>query len=206
MLQVTFAEVARALHDLGSSAPAAEGHGCLCGALCIDARYTFERWRDELFGSAEAQAEEAPQQADAELQQPDEVQRQTDQEPLRLLFSGTAVALDEATEEFALLLPDDDVALEQRTSALAQWTSGFLYGFGTALPHSAATLPPSVDEVLSDFARLAAATVDSDSEPEEQEQAYAELVEYVRAGVWLVYAELTSLRSGDPAAAPAGLH
>jgi uncharacterized protein YgfB (UPF0149 family) len=193
MLQVTFAEVAHSLHDLGSEAPAAEGHGCLCGALCINAGYTFERWREELLGSA------TPPQADPAAQQVDE-------EPLRLLFNSTAVALGEATEEFALLLPEDDVALEQRTAALAQWTSGFLYGFGTALPRSAATLPPNVDEVLSDFGRMAAATVDPDSDTEEQEQAYAELVEYVRAGVWLLYAELTALRAGGPDGAPAALH
>jgi uncharacterized protein YgfB (UPF0149 family) len=186
MLQVTFAEVSRLLHSLGSEAPAAEGHGCLCGALCIDAGYTFERWRKELIGTAE--------------------QSEADEEALRLLFSGTAVALGEATEEFAPLLPDDDVALEQRTIALAQWASGFLYGFGTALPRKAPQLSANVDEILSDFARVAAASVDADSDTEEQEHAYAELVEFVRAGVWLLYAELIPLRAGDQDAAPAALN
>jgi uncharacterized protein len=183
MLQVTFAEVSQVLRSLGSGAPAAEGHGCLCGALCINAGYTFASWRKELLGAVE----------------PSEV----DEVPLRLLFSGTAAALGEVTEEFTPLLPDDDVALEQRTSALAQWTSGFLYGFGTALPRGDVELPANVDEVLNDFARVAAATVDVDSDAEEQEHAYAELVEYVRAGVWLLYAELTPLRAVDQDAAPA---
>jgi hypothetical protein len=186
MLQVTFAEISRLLHSLGSEAPAAEGHGCLCGALCINAGYTFKRWCEELLGAVE-------------LSEVDEV-------PLRLLFSGTAAALGETTEEFTPLLPDDDVALEQRTSALAQWASGFLYGFGTALTRGDVELPANVDEVLSDFARMAAATLDADSDAEEQEHAYTELVEYVRAGVWLLYAELTPLRAGDQDAAPASGH
>jgi uncharacterized protein len=182
MLQVTFAEVSRLLHGFDSEAPAAEGHGRLCGALCVNAAHTFERWREELLGMDE--------------------QSDMDEMPLHLLFSGTAAALSEATEEFAPLLPDDDVALEQRTHALAQWASGFLYGFGTALPRSEVRLPANVDEILSDFGRIAAATVDADSDTEEQEQAYAELVEYVRAGVWLLYGELTPLRAAVQDAVP----
>lgn len=197
MLQVTFAEVSRVLHSLGSQAPAAEGHGCLCGALCTDAAYTFERWREELLVAGEA-----PEDAEAESPQA-QTPTTADEQALRLLFSTTAAALTESTEDFEPLLPDDDVALEQRTAALAQWTSGFLYGFGTSLPRGALQMPAAVDEVLGDFARLAAATVDADSDTEEQEHAYAELVEYVRAGVWLVYAELTTVRTSDADAPPA---
>jgi uncharacterized protein len=190
MLQVTFAEVSQVLHSLGSQAPAAEGHGCLCGALCTDAAYTFERWHEELLG-----ASKAPE--DAEAVPEEQTSAAADEQALRLLFTSTAAALTETSEDFELLLPDDDVALEQRTAALAQWTSGFLYGFGTSLPRAALQMPAAVDEVLGDFARLAAATVDVDSDTEEQEHAYAELVEYVRAGVWLLYAELTAVRARD---------
>jgi uncharacterized protein YgfB (UPF0149 family) len=187
MLQVTFAEVSGLLQSLGCEVPVAECHGCLCGALCVNGRYTFERWREELLTDADADADEetASSPLDAEL--------------LRMLFSKTALALDENNEDFTPLLPDDDVALEQRTSALSQWSAGFLYGFGSAAPGFTAPLPPAVDEVLRDFAGIAAATVDVDSDAEEQERAYAELVEYLRAGVWIVYAELTAVRASPPA-------
>jgi uncharacterized protein YgfB (UPF0149 family) len=62
-------------------------------------------------------------------------------------------------------------------------------------------LPPAVEEVLRDFARIAAADVDVDCDLEEQEQAYAELLEYLRAGVWVVHAELAALRGGAADAA-----
>jgi uncharacterized protein len=108
-------------------------------------------------------------------------------------------ALGEHTEQFEPLLPDDDVALEQRTHALAQWTSGFLYGFGTAQRPQRGPLPANVEEILRDFARIGAAgtEADTDTDSEEQEHAYAELVEYLRVGVWLVYAELTAVRAAN---------
>lgn len=174
MLQVTFAEAARLLVNLGSPVPPAEGHGCLCGALCVSADYSFERWCEEL-----TEEELAPE----------------DEQALRLLFSDTRAALDDDDSDFEPMLPDDDVALEQRTGALAQWAAGFLYGFGTAQPpRPAAPANATVDEVLADFARISAAGLAEDADPEEQEQAYAELVEYVRAGVWLLYAELARAR------------
>jgi uncharacterized protein YgfB (UPF0149 family) len=169
MLQVTFAEIARVLLSLGSVVPAAEAHGCLCGALCIDDEYTFERWRDELLAADQLPAE--------------------DEEPLRLLFSDTVAALGDQAADFEPLLPEDDVALEQRTSALAQWTSGFLYGFGTARPLHAAQPSPTVEEILGDFARMGVAAVEAGTDEEEQERAYAELLEYLRVGVWLAHAE-----------------
>jgi uncharacterized protein len=178
MLQVTFAEIARVLLSLGSVVPAAEAHGCLCGALCSDDRYTFERWRDELITADQLPAADA--------------------EPLRLLFSDTVAALRDPASDFEPLLPDDDVALEQRAGALAQWASGFLYGFGTARSQVAAPLSPAVEEILSDFARLGVATVETGTDDEEQEHAYAELMEYLRVGVWLVYAELTTARAAQP--------
>jgi uncharacterized protein YgfB (UPF0149 family) len=189
MLQVTFAEVSGLLESLGCEVPAAEAHGCLCGALCINERYSFEHWREELLADADADAD-----ADEET-----ARAPADEQLLHSLFSKTALALNENTEDFTPLLPDDDVALEQRTSALAQWSAGFLYGLGSAAPRFSAPLPAAVDEILRDFARIATASTDTDSDPEEQEHAYAELIEYLRAGVWLIYAELTAVRANPPA-------
>lgn len=201
MLQVTFAEVSLLLQSLGCEVPVAESHGCLCGALCTNERYTFEHWREELLADAGTQSDEAAGDDAHEDPAEETSNASLDEELLRALFSKTVQALDENIEDFTPLLPDDDVALEQRTSALAQWSAGFLYGFGSAAPRFTAPLPPAVDEVLRDFARIAAASVDIDSDAEEQEHAYAELVEYLRGGVWLVYAELTAVRANHPASA-----
>lgn len=193
MLQVTFAEVARLLMSLGSMVPAAEGHGYLCGALCTNDHYTFERWREELIPDESGVADELGELEDSATARVSAA----DEQALQLLFGDTVAALSDQNSDFEPLLPDDDVALEQRASALSQWASGFLYGFGTARAAANSQISPAVAEILQDFARLGAAAAETDIDGEEQEHAYAELVEYLRVGVWLVHAELAAARDGD---------
>jgi len=177
MFQVTFPEVARVLQSLRSSVAAAESHGCLCGALCTMQQYPVESWLDELVPDAD----EDP--AD-------------DRAPLRLLFADTVRALRGGEMEFQLLLPDDDAPLVERAMALSQWCQGFLYGFGTAGAIPREQLSGEVEEVLRDLTHISQASVETGAEAEEEEQAYAEIVEYVRAGVQLIHDELIELRAG----------
>jgi uncharacterized protein len=177
MFQVTFPEVARVLQTLHSSVAAAESHGCLCGALCTTQQYPIESWFEELVPEPEVDA-------------PD------DRAPLRLLFADTVRALRGDEMEFQLLLPDDDDPLVERASALSQWCQGFLYGFATGRPVPREELAGDVAEVLRDLTHISQASVETGADAEEEEQAYAEIVEYVRAGVQLVHDELLEVRAG----------
>jgi uncharacterized protein len=177
MLQVTFAEIVRILEGLQSAIPAAESHGCLCGALCTSAHYPIERWLAEIIPEEEGVDEQS-------------------QQTLRLLFADTLEALRGDEMDFELLLPDDDVALELRATALSQWCQGFLYGFGTGKPVQLEQLQGSVDEVLRDLTHIGRATVEL-GEDEDEEAAYAEVLEYVRVGVQLVHDELIDIREAD---------
>lgn len=176
MLQVTFAEVVRVLEGLGSSVPAAEAHGCLVGALCTTPHYPMERWLEEII--------------------PDEGRRNDDdsQQALRLLYADTLNALRGDEMDFEVLLPDDDISLETRAGGLSQWCQGFLYGFGTGQPAKQDELPANVHEILSDLTHIGRASVDldggSEDSSETEEEAYAEVVEYVRVGVQLIHDEL----------------
>lgn len=181
MMQVTFREIATVLEHAGSQVAAAEGHGCLVGALCTAPDYSVERWLDELI--AIAGDEDTSLGAD---------------EPLRLLFADTHRALRGNEMEFEPLLPDDDEPLEQRASALAQWCQGFLYGFGVGNPVQPDKLTGQVDEVLRDLSHIARASVDVGAAGEEEEASYAELVEYLRVGVQLVHDELAPVRDAEP--------
>jgi uncharacterized protein len=176
MLQVTFPEIARVLGDMHSSVPAAESHGCLCGALCAASDYSLERWFEEIV------PEESPETTDES------------NIPLKLLFEDTIRSLRGEEMEFEPLLPDDDVALGDRARALSQWCQGFLYGFGTGEPPQADEIPTNVDEVLRDLTQIGRATVDLAEVNEEEEHAYAEVIEYVRVGVQLIHDELHSVR------------
>ena len=174
MLQVTYAEVVRVLEGLESSVPATEAHGCLVGALCRTSHYPMERWLEEIIPDAEHRNDDDNQQA------------------LRLLYADTLNALRGGEMDFEVLLPDDDVPLETRAGGLSHWCQGFLYGFGTGRPVKADELPGNVNEILGDLTHIGRASVDLDGEGngESEEEAYAEVVEYVRVGVQLIHDEL----------------
>lgn len=88
--------------------------------------------------------------------------------------------------KFAPLLPDDETPLAARVLALGEWCEGFLFGLGLA--GDAATRGGSeVREVVEDFAQIARAGLEDEAGSEADEVAYAELVEYLRAGTQLVH-------------------
>ena len=176
-MQVTFAELASVLQASAATVDAAEGHGCLCGALCTSAEYTLERWVDELISADGRELSDG------------------DAQVLRLVFDETARTLRGDEMEFAPLLPDEDDPLEWRAATLAQWARGFLYGFGAARPLQVAALPETVDEILRDVAHIGGAAVDVGAAGEEEEEAYVVVFEYLRAGVQLVHDELAALRN-----------
>ncbi|HEY0683171.1 MAG TPA: UPF0149 family protein [Steroidobacter sp.] len=193
MLQVTFAEVVRVLEGLGSSVPAAEAHGCLVGALCTSPHYSMDRWLEEII--------------------PDEDRRNDDdsQQALRLLYADTLNSLRGEDMEFEVLLPDDDISLATRAGGLSQWCQGFLYGFGTGQPPKEQELPGNVNEILNDLTHIGRASVELEGDGNEsEEEAYAEVVEYVRVGVQLIHDELIPaaahrIETGEESASAADL-
>ena len=178
MLQVTFAEVVRVLEGLGSTVPAAEAHGCLVGALCTTPHYPMERWLEEIIPDEDRRADDDSQQA------------------LRLLYADTLNALRGEEMDFEVLLPGDESPLPSRAGGLSQWCQGFLYGFGTGQATAGAPkeedLPANVNEILNDLTHIGRASVEieGDADNESEEEAYAEVVEYVRVGVQLIHDEL----------------
>ena len=166
-----------------SLADAAEAHGTLAGSLCAVQGYRLEDWLREILPEGRA----APGTTAA----------------LEELFTATTAALLQPDMEFELLLPADEQPIEVRTAALAQWCQGFLYGLGAGAVPDVSELPGEVGEVVRDFIEISRAGVDSTQDEESNEAAYAELVEFVRVGVQLLYEELGVLRPPPtPAAAP----
>ncbi len=100
---------------------------------------------------------------------------------------------------FQPLLPADDEPIGERTLALGEWCQGFLYGLGAgvAVPDPAA-LQGEAAEVLRDMTEITHVDVDPDDDAESNEAAYAELVEFVRVGVQLLYDHLQPLREPPP--------
>jgi len=168
-----------------SLADAAEAHGTLAGCLCAASGYRLEDWLREILPDGRA----APETTAA----------------LEKLFTATAGALLQPDMEFELLLPSDEQPLEVRTAALAQWCQGFLYGLGAGAVPDVSELPGDVGEVVRDFIEISRAGVDASQDEESNEAAYAELIEFVRVGVQLLFEELAALRM-PPTSAAAPLH
>ena len=88
---------------------------------------------------------------------------------------------------FDLLLPDPAAGLEERAQALFDWCRAFLGGFGLAAVGDA---PLSDDgaEALADLGKLAQASPEL-GEGEEDEDALAEIEEFVRVAVLLLHGD-----------------
>jgi len=91
--------------------------------------------------------------------------------------------LDASEMRFRPLLPSDERPLDERTRCLAYWCSGFLTGFGAGEPVVA---PGDSTEALQLLEQIARAATDATADPEAEEGAYTELVEFVRVAVLLL--------------------
>lgn len=155
-------------------------------------------YQGSLFGHASASAETAllawPQEVLNDLP---ETERHED---TRLQLEAAARfwvgQLADSQLSMRLLLPDDGASLTERTDALCQWCQGFLVGLASGGVTNFDNLPGSVPEFVKDVLTISQATAVGDeggSGDEEDETAFAELVEYLRVGTQLVYDELAAL-------------
>lgn len=107
--------------------------------------------------------------------------------PLDDLRVASAAQIADRGFDFELLLPDADASLSARSGALFDWCRSFLGAFGLA----AGGHPPLSEEsreALDDLARLAHAQAQDDGD-EEDEQALAEIEEFVRVAVLLLHGD-----------------
>jgi uncharacterized protein len=176
-----FPHIQQLLTQEHALAEASEAHGTLAGCLCGAAGYKFEDWLREILPEGHAEPEAS--------------------ETLRDVYTATLDALEQPDMGFEPLLPSDAQPIEARTTALAEWCQGFLYGLGAGNIPDASRLPGEVGEVVRDFAEITRAGVDGAETEESNESAYAELVEFVRVGVQLLFEELSTARRA-PAPAP----
>ncbi len=168
-----YAQCEHAIRSLGLTQPAAEYHGILCGMLCRGAVDDPALGLEPL---SEASSGATPVARDW----------------LRELRSYSLTRLHDAESGFLPLLPEDSAALPQRVEALAQWCAGFLFGLASQPGLQLESMSAEARELVEDFTQISRAGLadDEQAEGETEEQAYTELVEYVRVGVQLIFLEL----------------
>jgi hypothetical protein len=149
---------------------AAELHGALAGFIGAGGRTAIDAWGEALALDAihEAQAAGGSEAV-----------------TLRDLYQATAEALADEDDAFAPLLPGEEASLGQRADAMVAWCRGFLGGVGLANPRARGALSEDAEEALSDLGRIAASEL-SVEEGEADEEALAEVLEYVRVAALLL--------------------
>lgn len=167
-------ELARSLERLQLGLGASELHGSLAGFLCAGGLARPESWLTDL--ALEDAAEVVADSGESEL--------------FLRLFQSVTGDLADPELAFEPLLPSDDVPMPERTAALVEWCRGFLGGVGLSGADLSGGLEGDLGEVLGDFNRIASSAFSEGDSAEDDEEAWAEVVEYVRVGALLVRTEL----------------
>lgn len=166
-------EVAAAIDQAALACTPAELHGALCGWLAGGAADAPDWLRQVMVDPALA----LPKDADA----------------LDRMHAACLAQLDDPQFGFQLLLPDGD-SVNARAEAVFAWCRGFLGGFG--LVPGGRSLSEEGQEALRDLGNLAAARMDDEGDSEDEE-ALAEIEEYLRVAVLLLHADRSTAPPAD---------
>lgn len=109
---------------------------------------------------------------------------------LQILFDATAEKLSDFLFEFKMVLPSDDEELSVRAEALGVWCQGYLTGLQTGGVPIVDRDPGELTEAVNDLVEIAKMNYEQVVASEEDEEAYTDLVEYVRMAVIYIYQEL----------------
>ena len=189
-----YAKIAAALESLGGPMTVAELHGGFCGLLCTGGPDAASAWLGQCVS-----------EIDTELSIAEEVSG-----VFRFMALDTRNALASADLEFTPILPEDDASLEDRVSELRLWCYGFLSGLGLGgLQLSEETLSKSTDEdaenpvveIVKDFVALSRAglSVAERNNPDDTNFDVAEIVEYLRVSVQIMFEDAHDVRNCERA-------
>lgn len=173
-----WSQINSVLRRLGVATDASENHGVLCGLLCARGPSAEGAWLDLV-----------------RTERTTDVTDEAAWEELSRLFRTTLGQLHDEGFTFTLLLPEDNQPLLLRAEAMTEWCQGFLYGLAAGGVEDTEVLPEEVREITEDIVEISGATAEGD-DGEPGEAAYAELIEYLRVGVILVFETLEAERAG----------
>jgi uncharacterized protein YgfB (UPF0149 family) len=109
---------------------------------------------------------------------------------LEELLNSSREQLADEDMQLSLWLPDDDETLEDRTMALSQWCAGFLAALGSGEDDASKAMSEDANEALKDLQKISTADVSDTSESEDDENAFTEIVEYIRVVILMIREDL----------------
>ncbi len=175
---VTYDRLQSALQAADADSGAAESHGVICGIICAAGTPDPSLWLDHLLGAGNTGSAMA----------------QSVQLLLTGLYSDSLLHFNDGDLGLVLLLPEDDTPLPLRSQALGEWCQGFLYGLALGGVRENGAPKGDVGEIMHDFYEISNTRFEHDLTDEDEESAYAEIVEYVRMSVLLCHEELRPLQ------------
>ena len=168
---VTFEQLEDLFFTLQIQANPSGFHGFLCGRLscgAVDMQQLVDA-SSQWLAMAEEQAEAA-------------------ENSLEDFYQESLSNLEDISFLFQPLLPGDELPLPERLVAVGDWCSNYISGLGEGM---GAEFDVSVEgkEALEDLAAIGQISTDFESD-DDGERDYAELVEYIRIAVQLVFSDL----------------
>ena len=151
---------------------ASEVQGILCGMLAGGMNIDDQEWIQAL---SDFIHQGEPMASDA-------------QTGIEQMYDKICQELIEADFALKMCLPDDNTSINERGEALVNWVHGFLLGFGLH-QDDLTKCSDEAKEALEDFSEIAKLGGKME-ESEESEQAFFEVIEYVRISTMLCFNEL----------------
>jgi len=179
-----YTELSEALNDTALKMHASQVHGIITGLLCGNPN-NKAAWEEMVTGNQESE---------------------TTHKALELLYEGTAKHLSDFEMDFQLVLPDDDDDLQMRAEGLTLWCQGFLTGLKSAGVQVVGRESGELTEAIDDLVEIAKMNYEEVVASEEDEEAYVELVEYVRMAVIMINQEIREEQKAKKAAQSSQLH
>ena len=186
MQEYTYQDVTQALRRVDIASDAAECQGAMCAVICFAGKDGFPLW----LGAHLPEVESGKMSGDALATETAQITDNLYQHILQQLHAGEL--------QFQLLLPDDDVDLELRSQAMVHWCQGFLLGLGYVGISDTQRFQGDLAEIINDITEISQMTIGELDYSEEEEQSYAELVEYLRVGVMLLWETLRAQQTQAP--------
>ena len=173
-------ELDEALENCDSGRNSIQAHGLLCGYIMTHGLKGHDMWLHRMFENSSNEKGVKYKYIFDDL------------------FIKTWQQLEERQSEFELFLPGDDRGLLTRAKAIGSWCDSYLHGLISSvttekLKKAINREPTSI--LIKDLLEMTKATIGEEDDDETNERSYAELVEYTRIAVQLIFEELDESRN-----------
>ena len=170
---LNYRELADALVKIGAPMRASQAHGLMCACICAGERLHGVAWLAKIMGVAAASDE----------------RRHGLRALLLHLYAVSVQQLQDMASDYALFLPNDTEVLCERAYALSLWCDGFIEGLALFDWSEEDGFPQEYRETLLRFSEIAKLDYSTIDVSQTDEEAYKDLVEYVKMAVLMICAE-----------------